>query len=97
MSEIPAKISQKLLLSITKDCDLDLLLSTYQDVYAVDKIMAIQRELGDTIIACGDIVNKLCLREDELNDLLDRTEELSETTKIFVIETKKLNKCCTLF
>ena len=95
--EYPLRVVQKLLLSITDDYDLYALMDKYKDISSVDKITAIRKELDETTEICKDVVNQLCLREDELQDLIDRTQELSDNTKIFANEAKKMNSCCTLF
>ena len=73
------------------------LLYEYQDINKINKIYAIKKELAETVKICSDTINKLAIREDELQDLIQRTQDLSEQTKIFMIESKNLNSCCTLF
>lgn len=82
-----------------KQCrsSIDALLQNYQDVNKVDKIYAIKSELEGTIKICQDTINKLFIRDEELQDIIQKTENLSDQSKIFAIEARKLNSCCILF
>lgn len=102
-ADYPVRIAYEFILNILKkyvnnqsESDIDALLQDYQDIAKVDKLSAIKNELDATTKICSDTINKLMIRDDEMHDLLIKTEELSELTKRFVIETDKLNSCCIL-
>jgi synaptobrevin homolog YKT6 len=102
--DYPARVASDFLINILNaysnnqsEIEIDVLLQKYQDVSQVDKLSAIKKELNDTTKICSDTINKLLIRDEEMQDLLKKTEDLSETTKIFVIETDKMNGCCNLF
>ena len=76
---------------------IDELFQKYQDIKNVDKISQIKDELSQTIKLCSESIDKLCIREDELNDLIAKSDELSKQSKSFLIEADKLNNCCVLF
>ena len=99
--EYPSRIAYDFLFQVLKkyldtksESDIDMLLQSYQDVNKIDKISAIKNEINETTKICNDTINKLLIREDELHDLLQKTEHLSEQTKLFLDESKKLNSCC---
>lgn len=73
------------------------MLVSYQDITVVDKISAIRQELTETTLICQETINKLLIREDEIKDLIQKTDNLSIQSKLFLIESEKLNSCCTLF
>jgi len=72
------------------------LLLEHCDITKVDKISAIHKELDDTKKICYDTINKLIIRDDELQDLVDKTDDLQFQTKMFMNETDKLNSCCII-
>ena len=41
--------------------------------------------------------NKLLIRDDELQELILKSEDLSFSTKRFATEAEKMNSCCILF
>uniref|UniRef100_A0A6C0C7K5 V-SNARE coiled-coil homology domain-containing protein n=1 Tax=viral metagenome TaxID=1070528 RepID=A0A6C0C7K5_9ZZZZ len=75
----------------------DKILNEYQDINSVDKIAAIRSDLDDTIKMCHETINKLCLREDELSEMMGKTEELLALSLAFRGGAEDLNSCCVLF
>ena len=77
--------------------DFDTILKEYQDINKIDKISAVRADLDDTIKICHETINKLCLREDELSEMIAKTDELLTLSLIFRDDAEDLNKCCILF
>jgi synaptobrevin homolog YKT6 len=62
----------------------------------VDKVAQIQHDIDDTKeIMCASI-DKLIERGVKLDDLLEKSQTLYDSSKLFVIKTKKLNTCCDI-
>lgn len=74
----------------------DGILNKYQNIKSVDKISIIQSELDDTIKICHESINKLCLRQDELEEILEKSDSLLVESLRFSGEAEKLNSCCTI-
>jgi synaptobrevin homolog YKT6 len=77
--------------------ELSALLDVYQDPTKVEKIETIKKELNETIQISTKTIDQILERGEKIEDLLDRTKDLSNTSKEFMIETKRMNKCCVLF
>jgi len=95
-NEYPQRIALQFLndVSLIDQKLIEQLLLKYQDINRVDKISAIKHELNETTKACEYVIDKLLIREDEMNDLLLKTEKLADDTKIFLGEAEKMNSCC---
>lgn len=72
------------------------LLTKMQNPANVDKITEIQNQLKDTERIVKESLAKLNLRTEELKELSQKSKDLSEASKIFVIESEKLNSCCLI-
>lgn len=101
-SEYPERV---MLMFINKVADLYIkesvtdfmnILLEYQDPTKVDKIFAIRSELDETIQVCRETVNKLLLREDELNNLIAKTDDLLISSNGFRRGAEDLNSCCII-
>jgi synaptobrevin family protein YKT6 len=75
---------------------LDKFIIEAQNPVNINKIVQIKTELAETENILLKTLDQLYTRQDELNDLVRRTEDLSEATKIYVDDTKKLNSCCII-
>ena len=93
-TDYPSRIIVQFLHEALVSTDLDQLLYRYQDITKVDKIYAIKQQLDETKQICNNSIDQLMIRGDELQDLIKRTELLSDASKDLVDETKKLNSCC---
>jgi len=61
-----------------------------------DKIIKIQNELDETKTIMINSVDKLLERNVKLEDLLIRSDKLSNESKIFLTNSEKLNSCCNI-
>jgi len=89
------------LLSSTKDINLDVtgmadLLSKYQKPDSADPIMKIDKDLRETKDIMMLNIEKILERGEKIEDLVDRTNELSTSSKLFVKQAEKLNRCCVI-
>ena len=61
-----------------------------------DKVEQIQHDMDETKeILCASI-DKIMERGVKLDDLLEKSQTLSESSKSFAIKSKKLNSCCNV-
>ena len=58
-----------------------------------DNIMKLQNELNDLMDITRQNLNELLKREENLDQLIIKSKELSQTSKVFYNRAKKTNKC----
>ncbi|KAI1787193.1 snare protein YKT6 [Ganoderma leucocontextum] len=71
-------------------------LQKYQDPRQADAIMKVQQELDETKIILHKTIESVLQRGEKINDLVDRSNELSMQSKMFYKTAKKQNSCCTV-
>jgi len=71
-------------------------LTEYQDPSKADKISAIQKELDQTTQILTKTVENVLERGEKLDDLVNKSSDLSSQSKVFYKQAKKTNSCCIL-
>ena len=66
----------------------------WQDPSQKDGIMKLQDELNDVMDIMKKNLEELIKREDNLESLIIKSNDLSQTSKNFYIHAKKTNRCC---
>lgn len=72
------------------------LLSKYQKPESADPVMKIDKDLRETKEIMMVNIEKILERGEKIEDLVDRTNELSTSSKLFVKQAEKLNRCCVI-
>jgi len=72
------------------------LLSEYQNPTNVDKISKIKNELNEVKEIIIKSLDQLLERGQKLDDVIEKSQDLSFKSKIFLKRSKDLNKCCTV-
>ena len=72
------------------------LLEKYQDPAAADSIMKIQKNLDDTRDVLHNTIESVLQRGEKLEDLVERSGELSSQSKLFYKQAKRANSCCAV-
>ena len=67
----------------------------YQKPANADKILRIQENLAEIQNLMVLNLEQAIARGESLNELAARSDKLSETSQLFLRDTKKLNKCCS--
>jgi synaptobrevin family protein YKT6 len=62
----------------------------------IDKIDVIDKKIDDTKLIIAESINKLINRGEKIDDLLIKSDELSDLSKNFFKDSQKLNRCCTI-
>lgn len=75
---------------------LDKELIKYQDPANADQIMRIQRNLDETRDVLHNTIDSVLQRGEKLEDLVERSGELSSQSKLFYKEAKRANSCCAV-
>ena len=66
------------------------------DIQKPDKLTEIKKDLDETKVIINDSLDKLIDREITIDELIEKTEELSVSSKSFYKQAKKHNKCCVI-
>ncbi|CAL8106473.1 unnamed protein product [Calicophoron daubneyi] len=79
------------------DCKkIDEYLQRYQNPAEADGMMRLHNELDETKVILHNTLESLLSRGEKLDDLVQRSEDLSLQSRRFYTTAKKTNKCCTL-
>ena len=68
----------------------------YQDPHEADKILKIQRELDETKVVLHKTIDSVLARGEKLDNLVDKSTDLSLASQMFYKQAKKQNQCCTM-
>jgi len=71
-------------------------LEKFQDPHQADAIMKVQAELDETKIILHKTIEGVLERGTKLDDLVERSGNLSASTKMFYKSAKKQNSCCVV-
>ncbi|KAI5953614.1 YKT6 [Candida jiufengensis] len=75
---------------------LDIYLKKYQDPSQADSIMKVQQELDDTKVVLHKTIEGVLQRGEKLDALVDKSEALSSSSRMFYKQAKKTNSCCII-
>lgn len=68
----------------------------YQDPSQADAIMKVQQELDETKIVLHNTIENVLQRGEKLDNLVDKSETLNTSSKMFYKQAKKSNSCCVI-
>ncbi|CAN3375682.1 hypothetical protein DIURU_001242 [Diutina rugosa] len=71
-------------------------LKKYQDPTQADSIMKVQQELDETKIVLHKTIESVLKRGEKLDTLVDKSEALSSSSRMFYKQAKKTNSCCVI-
>lgn len=75
---------------------LETYLKKYQDPSQADSIMKVQQELDETKIVLHKTIESVLQRGEKLDSLVDKSEALSSSSRMFYKQAKKTNSCCII-
>lgn len=75
---------------------LEAYLKKYQDPTQADSIMKVQQELDDTKVVLHKTIEGVLQRGEKLDSLVDKSEALSSSSRMFYKQAKKINSCCVI-
>ncbi|EEB05875.1 SNARE Ykt6 [Schizosaccharomyces japonicus yFS275] len=76
--------------------ELDTYISKYQDPKQADTIMRVQQELDETKDVLHKTIESVLARGEKLDDLIQRSDNLSAQSRMFYKSAKKQNSCCII-
>ncbi|KAK3939903.1 Longin-like domain-containing protein [Diplogelasinospora grovesii] len=71
-------------------------IKTYQNPKEADSIARIQAELDETKVVLHKAIENVLQRGEKLDDLVNKSNDLSMTSRAFYKQAKKQNSCCVL-
>jgi synaptobrevin homolog YKT6 len=71
-------------------------LEKYQDPAAADKVTKIQKDLDETTQILHKTIDSVLERGVKLDNLVERSNDLSAQSKMFYKQAKKTNSCCVI-
>lgn len=74
--------------------ELDSIVTKYQNPAEADSIMKIQKDLDDTKIILHKTIDSVLERGVKLDNLVEKSTDLSAQSKMFYKTAKKQNSCC---
>ncbi|CEF67230.2 GDP-Man:Man(3)GlcNAc(2)-PP-Dol alpha-1,2-mannosyltransferase [Strongyloides ratti] len=80
-----------------KDCSYTILneqLVKWQNPSQADAMTRVQEEVEETKVILHDTIQSILHRGEKLDDIVKASESLSEQSKMFYTQAKKMNKCC---
>lgn len=91
----PMRVAFSILQSIVeKKYTLRYVIIECQQPEKIDQLMRIKKNMDETKIVLYDTIEKTLDRGEKLDELIEKSEHLSQTTKDFTRHAKKLNSCC---
>jgi len=69
-------------------------LARYQDPTKADAMSRVQEEIDQTKIVMHNTIAAVLDRGEKLDDLVEKSENLSAQSKMFYTQARKMNKCC---
>lgn len=75
---------------------LEIYMKKYQDPHQVDPMMKMERDLDETKIILHKSIEAVLERDEKLHDLVAKSEELSEGSKLFYKTVPKQGCCSSL-
>jgi synaptobrevin family protein YKT6 len=72
------------------------IMARYQNPHEADNLLRVQKELDETKIIMHKTIESVLQRGDKLDDLVNKSEELSMASKAFYKTAKQTNSCCKI-
>jgi synaptobrevin homolog YKT6 len=77
------------------NANIEKLIVTYQNPDEADKILKIQKNIDQTKVTMVDAIDKVLAREERIDDLVAKSSDLSDGSKAFYKDAKKMNSWCS--
>jgi len=96
-SKVPKEKWQNSSMTTIDYDELEGVLQKYQDPKEADAMSRVQSELDDTKIILHETMESLMQRGEKIDDLVAKSDQLSDQSKMFYKQAKKMNSwCCTI-
>ena len=98
-SEYPTKVIYRLTPMLFNNPTREHIQSVYdqaQNPNDVDQIYSIQQTLDETMVIMHENIDRILERGEQIDDLVERSKSLSESSKMFYKASRRMNRCCHL-
>lgn len=99
LDDFTVKVPKELWASTSENCSdfgtLPGYLAKYQDPREGDALTRMQGDLDETKIILKNTIEAVLDRGEKLDDLVEKSQQLSYSSKTFYKTAKKTNSCCT--
>ena len=92
----PTRLITNLFLDLCSTNEIKEIWNKYREPEKIDKIGIVQKELEETKVIILDSLQKLQIRGESLEQLVLKSDELSNSSKLFMQKSKDLNRCCII-
>lgn len=82
--------------SVMIDRELKECLERYADITNVDNVASMRAKMNDTKEVMKDNIEKILARGDQIDELVEKSADLSNMSRSFYIQSKKLNRRCCI-
>lgn len=72
------------------------ILDHFSNPEETDKILKVKKSLEETKVVMFDTIEKVLERGVKIEDLVKKSDDLNNQSKLFLLQTKKLNRCCVI-
>jgi synaptobrevin family protein YKT6 len=96
--EYPQRVAFSMLDKISQEIEninLETMIEKYQNPNEVDQILKIQNNIESTKFTMVDAIDKVLARGEKIDELVVKSSDLSEESKIFYKDAKKMNSWCS--
>lgn len=96
-NEYPTSVAYEILMKLsTEPSILQNVLTQCQDPRAISSLYRIRQQLDETLVIMHENVDKILQRSEDINELVQKSERLSQTSKTFYKVARKHNRCCSI-
>ncbi len=71
-------------------------LQDYQDPAQMDKLLKVDQQLNQTKEILLQTIDKVLQRGEKLDDLVEKSKNLTDASKVFYKQARKTNSCCVI-
>lgn len=96
-NDYPVGVSYELLMKLHHQPDvLTSMIRECQDPRTISPIYRVRQQLDETLVIMHENVDKILQRNEDINELVQKSERLSNQSKIFYKVARKHNRCCSI-
>ena len=96
-NEYPVSVTLQLLSTLRDDPSvLKNIIRECQDPRTISARYRIRQQLDETLVIMHENVDKILQQSEDINELIQKSERLSDQSKIFYKAARKHNRCCSI-
>lgn len=84
------------LITYLSDENLEEVAKKYENPENIDRTFAIEKELDATVETLKESIDRVLERSNKIENLIQKSEDLTKNSQSFYISAKKMNRCCII-